>query len=74
MSQYITATFEDGVLKPHEKLDLAAGSKVNLVITPCGTGNGTDTDALAELDQFCDEEPIDSGGFHLTREQLHERN
>jgi predicted DNA-binding antitoxin AbrB/MazE fold protein len=71
MSQLITATFEGGVLKPHENLDLAAGTKVRLIVTPCDD-NASD-DALSELDRLCDDEPIDSGGSRLTRDQLHER-
>jgi predicted DNA-binding antitoxin AbrB/MazE fold protein len=34
MSQIITATFENGVLKPEGKLDLAPGTKVQLTVTP----------------------------------------
>ena len=33
MTQTITATFENGVLKPDCKLDLAPGAKVQLVVT-----------------------------------------
>jgi predicted DNA-binding antitoxin AbrB/MazE fold protein len=33
MTQVITATFEDGVLKPDVKLELPAGAKVQLVLT-----------------------------------------
>jgi len=73
MSRFITATFEDGVLKPQESLDLAAGRKVRLIVLP-DTGNHVDDEgALAELDRLCDEEPIHSGGERLTRDQLHER-
>jgi predicted DNA-binding antitoxin AbrB/MazE fold protein len=73
MSQLITATFEDGVLKPHENLDLAVGTKVRLIVTPYDATHTEDGDALAELDRLCDDEPIHSGGKRLTRDQLHER-
>jgi predicted DNA-binding antitoxin AbrB/MazE fold protein len=72
MSRFITATFEDGVLKPQENLDLAAGTKVRLIVTPCNSNHTNDEDALAELDRLCDEEPIHSGGARLTRDQFHE--
>jgi predicted DNA-binding antitoxin AbrB/MazE fold protein len=36
MTQIITATFENGVFKPDAALDLAAGAKVELVVTPVG--------------------------------------
>ena len=32
MSQVITATFVDGVLKPEQELDIATGTKVLLVL------------------------------------------
>ena len=32
MSQVITATFLDGVLKPEQELDIATGTKVLLVL------------------------------------------
>ena len=73
MSRIITATFEDGVFKPQENLSLAAGTKVQLVVTPCSPGNSGGDDPLAELDLLCIEHPIDSGGARLTRDQLHER-
>ncbi len=73
MSQLITATFEDGVLKPRENLDLAAGTKVHLLVIPCSTGHSAEQDPLSELDRLCDDDPIDSGGARLTRDQLHER-
>jgi predicted DNA-binding antitoxin AbrB/MazE fold protein len=71
MSQLITATFNDGVLKPDERLELVAGAKVRLLIMPFSEGSDI---ALDELDRLCDEHPIDSGGERLTRDQLHERN
>jgi predicted DNA-binding antitoxin AbrB/MazE fold protein len=70
MSQIITATFADGVLKPHGTLDLKSGTQVRLLIIEKGDVDG---DALNELDRLCEEEPIDSGGARMTREQLHER-
>jgi len=63
------ATFEDGVFKPDVKLDLASGTKVRLVVT------ARDDDAQPdEPDRLRDEEPIDSSGLHLTRDELHDRN
>lgn len=71
MSQLITATFNDGVLKPDERLELLAGAKVRLLVMPIPEGSDI---GLDELDHLCDEDPIDSGGARLTRDQLHERN
>ena len=73
MSQNITATFENGVLKPHENLDLPAGTQVELVVTPCAQTLVQEADPLIELDRLCENEPIQPGGTRLTRDQLHER-
>jgi predicted DNA-binding antitoxin AbrB/MazE fold protein len=59
MGQLITATFEDGVLKPDGKLDLAAGAKVQLVVTSVDAAEPSN-------------EPTSSES-RLTRDQLHER-
>ena len=72
MSQVITATFMDGILRPDANLDLAAGTRVQLIVTPCAESE--EEDPLSELDRLCEEEPIDSGGLRLTREQLYDRN
>jgi predicted DNA-binding antitoxin AbrB/MazE fold protein len=72
MMEVITATFEDGVLKPDRQLGLSPGTKVRVVLEPLGNSEDART-ALDELDQLCDEYPIDSEGTLLTRDQLHER-
>ncbi|MCI0682470.1 MAG: antitoxin family protein [Gemmataceae bacterium] len=71
MAQVITATFEDGVLKPDGKLDLAPGSKVRLVVE--SPDLPIEDDPLDELDRLCDEFPITSTTPRLTRDQLYDR-
>jgi predicted DNA-binding antitoxin AbrB/MazE fold protein len=73
MSQFTTAVFEDGVLKPDGDLDLAPGTKVQIVVTPVTEADTDPADPLDELDRLCAEHPVDSGGLRLTRDQLHER-
>ena len=73
MTQCITAIFEDGGFKPDAKLELAAGAKVQLIVTSCPDKNIAVNDEPDELDRLCEEDPIDSGGARLTRDQLHER-
>lgn len=73
MNQIITATFEDGILKPDEPLDLSPHSKVRLVIEPIEPAPEEVRLAWEELERLCVESPIDSGGTRLTRDQLHER-
>jgi len=73
MSQVITATYENGVFKPDTKVDLAAGAKVQLVMTPCTPTLEQRQRALAELERLRTQRPIDTRGERLTRDQLHER-
>ena len=73
MSQVITATFVDGVLKPEEELALATGTRVRLILDVWTEILAQGPIVCAELDRLCDEIPIDSGGRRLTRDQLHER-
>ncbi|MFN0051150.1 MAG: antitoxin family protein [Planctomycetales bacterium] len=73
MSQIVTATFVDGVLKPEEELLLPTGARVRLTLDTWAEVIARGNAACAELDRVCDEFPIDSRGKRLTREQLHER-
>jgi len=73
MSQVITATFVDGVLKPERELGLASGTKVRLILELWDDVSARQHDACDELDRLCDEFPVESGGRHLTRDELHER-
>jgi predicted DNA-binding antitoxin AbrB/MazE fold protein len=73
MSQIIAATFENGVLKPHEELHLTPGSTVRVTVDRLEDVQVPAQEACAKLDILCAEVPIDSGGIRLTRDQLHER-
>jgi predicted DNA-binding antitoxin AbrB/MazE fold protein len=73
MSQVVGATVENGTLKPDRDLGLASGTKVRVTVEPCDDAIARAKVACDELDQLCDEFPIDSRGNRLTRDQLHER-
>jgi predicted DNA-binding antitoxin AbrB/MazE fold protein len=73
MTEIITATFENGVLRPDTSLNLPSGAKVQLTVTACKQADEV-VDDLDELDRLCEQNPIDSGGVRLTRDQLHERD
>ena len=73
MSQVITATFVDGVLKPEQELGIVTGAKVRLVLDLWADVRAQGQEECAELDRLCEEVPIDSHGRYLTRDQLHER-
>ena len=73
MNQVITATIEDGVLKPDQEIAFAAGTKVRVTIEPCDDEPGHINPACDELDTLCEEFPVESHEPMLTRDQLHER-
>lgn len=74
MSRIVTATFENGVLRPHEELGLAPGTTVRLTVDRMDDVQPRAQRACDELVNLCAELPIQSDGFRLTRDQLHERS
>ena len=74
MVQVIAATFEDGVLKPDEPLQLPPHARVRVVIEPLHEHTQQQRQAAwTAMEQLWRQSKIDSGGERLTREQLHER-
>ena len=73
MSQVITATYADGMLKPEGQLNLAPGMRVRLIVELLEHSSDVVEDAWKELEQLCADFPVDSGGMRLTRDELHER-
>ena len=69
----VTATLENGVLKPDEDLDLPPRTRVRLTVDPLNTVPETVQRAWQELERLWEESRVDSGGAKLTRDQLHER-
>ena len=75
MIQVITATFEDGILKPNEPLALPQHSRVRLAVELL-ENDGEQAQrqkAWETLEQLWRQSTIDSQGERLSREQLHER-
>jgi predicted DNA-binding antitoxin AbrB/MazE fold protein len=75
MSQSILATFEDGVLKPHEPLHLLPHSQVRITVEPVQDAEQRllQQRVWEDLRTLWRESTLDSGGDRLTRDQLHER-
>ena len=73
MIQVITATFEDGVLKPHGELKLPPHARVRLAVEPLQDDAGDRRQAWEALERLWQSSAIDSGGDRLSRDQLHER-
>ncbi len=75
MFQILLATFEDGVLKPLEALELPPHAKVRLTIemVDAGEEQRLREEAWASMEKFWRSSKINSRGERLTRDQLHER-
>ena len=75
MIQVVTATFEDGVLKPTEPLDLLPHSRVRVAVEPLEDSAELQRrqQAWQALEHLWQHMAIDSQGQRLTRDQLHER-
>ena len=73
MSQMITATMENGVLKPDHETGIASGTRVRVLIEPYVDDAEDSGHVCDELDRLCEEFPVTSDGDMLTRDQLHER-
>ncbi len=74
MVQVITATYSDGIFTPDEHLNLLPGTQVRLLVEPLEAASEAAASAWEELNRLCAESSVDSGGHHLTRDQLHERH
>ncbi len=73
MEQIVTATFEDGVLKPDVPIALPPRTRVRLTLQPLPSPGPTDELSWDNLEKLWDEVTIDSAGVRPTRDQLHER-
>lgn len=75
MIQVIAATFEDGVFKPDEQLELPPSTRVRLVVQPLGedTQAAQREAAWEAIERLWRDSTFDSQGERLSREQLHER-
>jgi predicted DNA-binding antitoxin AbrB/MazE fold protein len=74
MIEVVTATFEDGVLKPDSRLQLPPHCRVRLLVQPLEE----DTEearrqAWEAVERLWQQSALDSQGARLSRDQLHER-
>jgi predicted DNA-binding antitoxin AbrB/MazE fold protein len=73
MGQVIMATFENGLLKPDDRLDWPTGARVRLIVEAVDISPEEKEQAWQELEELWDEAEADSGDMRFTRDQLHER-
>lgn len=72
MKAELTATIEDGVLKPDAALPFPNHTRVKLTIEPVESENPFVV-AWKQLKERLRQRPIHGGGKRFTREELHER-
>jgi predicted DNA-binding antitoxin AbrB/MazE fold protein len=76
MTQTFTATFEDGVLKPTQPLNLPEHTEFQITIEPLKSDLQKEWEATKEQRLAALERSLRLAkpmGEHLTRDQLHER-
>jgi predicted DNA-binding antitoxin AbrB/MazE fold protein len=75
MTQTITATFENGVLKPAQPLDLPEHAKVRITfeLVDEAVQSARNQETLAVMESLWKSASVQSTEPPLTREQLHER-
>jgi predicted DNA-binding antitoxin AbrB/MazE fold protein len=75
MGQIVDATFENGVFKPDDRLDLPAHTRVRLIVEPlpADTEAARRQQAWEAVERLWQQSIIDSQGERLSRAQLHER-
>jgi predicted DNA-binding antitoxin AbrB/MazE fold protein len=72
MSQIVTATFEDGILKPDGPIHLPANTRVRVTIDSLDETQQS-PEAWKELERLWNQIAFVPEGDLLTRDQLHER-
>jgi predicted DNA-binding antitoxin AbrB/MazE fold protein len=75
MTTTVTATFENGVLRPDETLLLEERARVRVTIEPLETWSEEKAQAAwEELQRMIREKPLHFGGEKFTRDELYDRN
>jgi hypothetical protein len=73
MSQTINATFADGAFKPDEIPNLPTNARVRLTIECLDALTEDRAEALRELEDLWESEPVRTTQPALSRDQLHDR-
>jgi predicted DNA-binding antitoxin AbrB/MazE fold protein len=75
MTTTVTATFENGVLRPDQALPLAEHERVTLTIQPIDEGWSEEKAQAAweEFKEWIKRKPLHGLGPRMTRDELHER-
>jgi hypothetical protein len=69
-----TGTIVAGALQLDERIDLPDNSRVRVAVQPLEEWRTRFQTGLNAWKQLCHDRPIDSGGRHYTRDELHERH
>lgn len=71
--QIIHATFEDGLLRPEEALNLPPHTRVKLIVEPADTFRPPTEEEFDEFERDIDANSVTSHEPLLTRDELHDR-
>ena len=73
MKTETTGTIVTGVLQLDGRIDLPDNSRVRVAIEPLEDWRTRFQTRLKAWKQRCQDRPVNSGGRHCTRDELHER-
>lgn len=73
MKSSFTGMVLNGSLQLDDRIDLADQSRVQVTVVPLTNWRERWHQALTALDELRKSRPINSGGVHFTRDELHER-
>ncbi len=74
MAYEISATFEDGVFKPDEPLDLAPHTRAKIVLEVPHEPSQVVKQAILDIEQLWNEYPVKLGKPRPTRDDLYDRH
>jgi predicted DNA-binding antitoxin AbrB/MazE fold protein len=69
----VHATFENGLFRPDELMNLPPQTRVKLTVEPMEAFRRPTESDLDEFDRYCDDNPVVSREPYLTRDELHDR-
>jgi len=73
MTQFVTATFEDGMFKPDASLNLPAHTRVRLTVEPI-LEQADRIQAWKEFEELLEVDSVEAPGRKFTRDELHDRD
>lgn len=73
-SEELTVLYEDGVLRPDRPLDFPDHTSLVIAIRRVGTTAEAEERGRSRLRHILEKCPVRLGGWHPTRDEMHERD